>query len=209
MELKDDVKFALDCTANSKFRRPDAIRSAILQLQANRDKVDYSIFKHRRTGLMGELSKEVDKEDGSNTYIAIAKFIAKNSPREVTQDKWKSLYGKRLQEGMSAGDIITSLNPKLKPMVELSQKYKELNKERVLDFEKTENTDLSNFNFDEDMEDDDAISDFESSSESVIDEVVKDSPPTNKVVEMFQRKMSMLCLLILTIFLTSVIFRAF
>lgn len=173
MELDDDFKFALDCEVNSKFRRPDAIRSAILQLEANRNKLDYNVLKQRRSVLMGELSKEVDREDGTNSYITLAKFFAKDSPREIAQNKWTSLFAKRLDEGMLPGDIITSLNPKLKTMVEIShQKYMLFNKERLLKLDPDEQAD--------------DFSDLNCSGESITSEPNENSPPptTYKPAEM-------------------------
>lgn len=145
MELDDDYKFAMDCEINPKFRRTDAIRSQLLQLHALRAKIDIDVLNQRQADLMQEYSFEVDREDGNNTFINSAKLFAQNSPRPNVQHKWRSIFKKRLDEGMSAAEIVESLNPKLKPIMELSKKFRNSYKNRVIDLETEEAPETGDF----------------------------------------------------------------
>ena len=144
MDFDDHYKFSMDNEINTTRRRIDSIRSSLLQLQALKGQLDWVTLAQRRADLLQEYSYEVDKEDETNSFITSAMVFAKESSRPIRKDNWFSIYYKRLQEGMSALDIITSLNPKLAPMTKLSSQFKNIYKNRII-YAKPTNTSEENF----------------------------------------------------------------
>ena len=180
MELDDDYKFAFDCEVNKKFRRTDAIRSSLMHLQARRSKLDYRVFIERQRDLLEEYSTEVDKEDGNNTFIAAAKHFASETSRPIVQEKWSSIFRKRLQEGMPAADIILSLNPNMKPMMDLAKQFKNTYKNRVIQVEPVQSTPKPPGP---------SHNEFPSSQDSITS--VENEPyPSNRIANFIQNKIS-------------------
>ena len=192
MELDDDYKFALDNEVNiQNIRRLNGLRSALLQLEANRDKIDWQVFTERRRDLLEEYSLEVDKENGNNTFITAVKYFAKDTTRPIVQDKWTSIFRKRLQEGISPSDIVASLNPKLKLMMELSKQFKNNYKNRIIQVKPiSRNVQTTSSDNDNELSSQN-LATFNGSS---------NDEPSNKIANFIQNKMSkylFLCCIIL------------
>ena len=134
MDLDDDLKFAFDCEVNNSLRKTDAIRSALLQLAALRSKIPLDIFLERQRDLLQEYSFEVDKEDGTNSFINSTLKFLKESQRPCMIDKWQSVMKKRLDENMDPVVLMSTLNSNVGKIVGYSKIFRENYKKRIINF---------------------------------------------------------------------------
>lgn len=134
MDFDLDYRYALDCEINKDSYRPcDAIRSQLLQLMACKKTLPLAVYFERLKDLLEEYSIKIDDPNGVNTYINSAINIFKNeSSRNYAAKNWKSSTKKKIDDGLSISDLLTSENLHLKNLLQLSAKFRDYQNDRTV-----------------------------------------------------------------------------
>lgn len=135
MDFDLDYRFTLNCEIDKESYRPcDSIRTQLLQLVACKNQLPLPVYLDRQKDLLEKYSINIDDPKGINTYINSAIHIFKNeSSRNYSAKNWKSSLKKRIDDGLTIGDLLPmNNNLHFKNLQQLSAKFREHQNNRTI-----------------------------------------------------------------------------
>jgi hypothetical protein len=139
-ESKDsDYNYLIDCETNKQLSKSDSIRSQLFQLNVLQKTIDKNndIFNKLRLNLMNELSQEIDRSEGKNTYLGPAIHLANKSSRDRLQNEWNSqLFG------LTEEQLFQKFNIKKKSSKHIKSKQKTIALKTDFSLNNEENEDI-------------------------------------------------------------------
>jgi len=164
-----DLNYLVDCDVNKQISKSDAIRSKLFQLNSLKNTFSNEVYNKLRLDLMNQLSKEIDRKDGKNTYLSPAIHLANMSSRDRKTDEWNShLFA------LSEEQLFKRFNIRKRNINQIKSKEKVI----VFKTEFNQNDDKCDSN-DSEMSDISIINDNKVSKDSLFDRVGSFSKSNN------------------------------